>query len=414
MVIWGYLTVDQNQKIKSLELALRQSQETIKHYQLAKENTERLKEEKHTLALQLARFESFKEEYNIVLGESMALKEEKENFLRMLGGVAPTEVLKTLSEQRRMIESLNEKLGNETAYRESVQNDIRSLEEAPRKMEQEKSDTLKLVDESNKQLKLVEKSKVLLSKEINFLRDHVRSYDQERDFVSASDKAVNDRIAFLESLVDEYKQKIEHAYHSEANQSRIQSLTLELESLRSEREALRSELVELQDRIADYENKLGSGHYNPNTTRILQLMSNPEHEEFAIRKTLLDSLKNENAALRGSFTSTIPIESYNTLQIEYVNTQNLVAEKEKKIDRLKSIFQQTALEFREAVLGLLGYQVQVAPNVVRLSSGNLEIVYDRLSGQLTVDDSLKHLANELDLPGFFAACILHQRGVNLN
>ncbi|KAG4088464.1 MAD-domain-containing protein [Neocallimastix lanati (nom. inval.)] len=123
---------------------------------------------------------------------------------------------------------------------------------------------------------------------------------------------------------------------------------------------------------------LGRGEFNPETTRVLQLAKNPELEDYSIRKTQLEALRNENKALlniikknklkdtetiedvikddkdnsKEEHLENIPIETYKRLEIENRKIEDL----EKQLDRLKTVFRKKSKEYREVVYSLLGYR----------------------------------------------------------
>ena len=106
---------------------------------------------------------------------------------------------------------------------------------------------------------------------------------------------------------------------------------------------------------------------NTPRTRILELRSNPTSNEAAVRTSTLNSLRTENAALLAQLegqahTKVVPISTLENAQQQLGDMKRTVAEKEKRMRRLKEIWSAKSLEFREAVASILGWKMDFMPN----------------------------------------------------
>ena len=106
---------------------------------------------------------------------------------------------------------------------------------------------------------------------------------------------------------------------------------------------------------------------NTPRTRILELRHNPTAETAAIKASTLKLLQTENAALLAQLegchnTKVIPISSLESARQELRDMEQAVAEKEKRMTRLKQIWSAKSLEFREAVASVLGWKMDFMPN----------------------------------------------------
>ncbi|KAL8939553.1 MAG: hypothetical protein Q9211_002691, partial [Gyalolechia sp. 1 TL-2023] len=94
---------------------------------------------------------------------------------------------------------------------------------------------------------------------------------------------------------------------------------------------------------------------------------------------------------------TVPVHSLNNARAELQALEAVVAEKEKRMLRLKQIWSLKSLEFREAVASLLGWQMDFLPNGrFRLTSifrpggehgadgGNTGLVFDGETGTMKI------------------------------
>lgn len=185
----------------------------------------------------------------------------------------------------------------------------------------------------------------------------------------------------------------------------------EIDTLRNENALMEKEIeaLELQNDRLTYDH--GNGHYDPKTTKVLELRSNPDLVEHAVRTSTLERLKEENKVLlervadleklKGSMgenvgksgAAMVPRESFMNVQAELDASQAVVRQKETMEDRLKQVcpfpiflpwldfvsfliyfsalprqaFSAKADEFRKAVLALLGYRLDF------LSSGRVKV-----------------------------------------
>ncbi|KAG8778818.1 coiled-coil domain-containing protein mad1 [Ceratobasidium sp. 428] len=162
----------------------------------------------------------------------------------------------------------------------------------------------------------------------------------------------------------------------EKAEEEIAELTAQIDAHEQSIETLEQTLFELKGEIA------AGTHVQPKT-RILQLADNPEARWFAMREEEVGRMREEITVLRGrvaeggqivqsSGGDDVPRETYENLQREKEELEEVVKQKEKRLLRLKSVFQSKAVEFRDSISSLLGYKLHFEPKHVRLTS-----VYDR-------------------------------------
>ncbi|KAG8737702.1 coiled-coil domain-containing protein mad1 [Ceratobasidium sp. 414] len=162
----------------------------------------------------------------------------------------------------------------------------------------------------------------------------------------------------------------------EKAEEEIAELTAQVEAHEQSIETLEQALFELRGEVA-------AGTQVQPGTRILQLADNPEARWFAMRGEEVGRMREEITALRGRVAAggqiqqssggdDVPKETYENLQREKEELEEVVKQKEKRLLRLKSVFQSKAVEFRDSISSLLGYKLHFEPKHVRLTS-----VYDR-------------------------------------
>lgn len=103
--------------------------------------------------------------------------------------------------------------------------------------------------------------------------------------------------------------------------------------------------------------------------RVLQLKDNPTSREQSVKLSILESLREENAALLAQIDGPtdrlgkmVPRSSLDNAKAEIKIMEKLVAEKEKRMTRLKEIWSTKSMELREAVYSLLGWKFDFMPN----------------------------------------------------
>ncbi|KAA8914560.1 spindle assembly checkpoint component Mad1 [Sphaerosporella brunnea] len=223
----------------------------------------------------------------------------------------------------------------------------------------------------------MERQKALALKEAQFLQ---ALYNQ-----GGFDEQKAQRIQELEGMLEAYKAEIEELKATVAafqgtetagskkrplevngNDERLgelmrrnRQLQDDIMHLQQKETVLNKEIEALQFRLTSMEGT---------STRILQLKDNPTAREQAVKVSELKALKEENAALlaqlegREGELRMVPRATLENVRAEVKAMEKLVAEKEKRMARLKEIWTAKSLEFREAVFSLLGYKIDFLPS----------------------------------------------------
>ncbi|KAJ3022075.1 coiled-coil domain-containing protein mad1 [Thoreauomyces humboldtii] len=395
--------VEQTAHIQQLEIKQQEASQYIQHLRNTHENAERLKDDKHRLEQQLLHLSSTQSRAEELEVEVNALKTEKMRWTEFLtdhddvGADSPYTLCKALAQHRLELAELKAKLGEEEAGRAGREVHLSRLENELRDWRAKASETERQRQNEARSLKRLDQSRALAQKEVDFLREQLKSYAIEEEHLSPAnydaDKAV--RIANLEASVDEYRKHVlaleEELRHLPAASSdgvrdirELSGLEAEATKLRQKNAALQADADRLDTKVGDLERALGRGEYNVLTTRVLELADNPERREAAIRQSTLDALRSENQKLieqigrtasmevgiaRQSTPSLVPMESLQTSELECVNLRRDVEEKEKRVSRLKGVYAEKVSEYREAVFCLLGYKLDLEMDGrVRLTS----------------------------------------------
>ncbi|KAF8674644.1 Mitotic checkpoint protein [Rhizoctonia solani] len=219
-----------------------------------------------------------------------------------------------------------------------------------------------------------------------------------------ADDALTARVEQLEKLLEQKDAEaaadsVDMSMRSQIGDATFSTVRWEAIREREKREKVEEEMAELTKQIEAHEEtieqleqtlfelrgEIAAGTHDEPGNRTLQLADNPEARWFAMREEEVGRMKEEINVLRaritegGSGVATaadggdgVPRETYENLQREKEELEEVVKQKEKRLLRLKSVFQSKAVEFRDSISSLLGYKLHFEPKHVRLTS-----VYDR-------------------------------------
>lgn len=205
------------------------------------------------------------------------------------------------------------------------------------------------------------------------------------------------KIQELESLLTEYKQENQNLLtsiheleakpagssaikrpregdeNSAEAEERIGQLTRKLRKLQGDLESLATKNAQLSAELTAREAQLDSKATT--SSRILQLRDNPTAIHERTKLETLNLLRAENDALRAQMDSspnppsTVPRASVELLRKEQSSLQQQLADRDKRITRLRQVFAAKCLEFKQAINSIMGVEFEFMPNGrVRVSS----------------------------------------------
>ncbi|PYH48363.1 coiled-coil domain-containing protein MAD1 [Aspergillus saccharolyticus JOP 1030-1] len=404
---------DQVNHIRSLETTNREQTTELRHLRKVQKNVEVVEEQKRSLENQLQLMKGVESELGTVQIQMQILEDERRSWTSLLQDNdqpaeldSPELVVKALLQERIEKATLVDKLG-------SVEAGFLEKEEQIRSLEVEKANMRKEIEilraaasvaggataESRTKSRL-ERQRTLAVKEVEYLRAQLKTFDTEEETMNAEqsqfDQQKSEQIAALEKLVDEYRAELAKA-HEELSQreapvaqpeesqqprgikrplspaeSDVESERLSVlsrknrtlqESLTKSEQAttlLRKELEAAKSQLRSLKAK--------SRTRILELRDNPTAEAENLKMSTIRTLKAENqdllAQLRGDHADVkvVPVSTLESMKLEIQDMERVVADKEKRMRRLKEIWTAKSSEFREAVASLLGFKLDFLPN----------------------------------------------------
>lgn len=457
--------------IKKLETLTREQNAELRTYRKQHKAIELVEEEKRALEAKVRMMDDLRRSLSEAQVRKQALEDERDSWTSYLeneaesqGGIqfeTPEDLARAFIRERLEKTELLNRLGEIKPELSVKETNILALEDERAKLQAEIQQLKNLggsapnANEAKARARL-ERQKTLASKEVEFLRAQVRAFDEEeREMQPESyDAAKSSRVKELEDLVDEYRKEIDTLQKELNNIDKPatgvagQKRSLDTEEadervgeLRRKNRQLQDESTELHKRIKLLESEYKAQHAQlrkikeSSRTRVLELKSNPTADTEALKLSTIRTLREANAELLARLEcsnpslNSVPLATLTAAQHELAELTHTVAEREKRIKRLKQIWTAKSLEFREAVASILGWKLDFMPNGrVRVTSmfypgdeqtGENTIVFDGENGTMKVSGGEQSaFANEIrdtitfwveerkEIPCFLAAMTL--------
>ncbi|RDB18933.1 Spindle assembly checkpoint component mad1 [Hypsizygus marmoreus] len=380
-------------------------------------SVEVLKEEKRGLERKVTLMEQLREKAVKLEAELEAARRERQMWATNAAEAStpsktPVSVTRNLAELRLTHARLLEEHGATAATLRRREAEIADLEKREEEARQQvatlESDVRALKDKVGRR----EDRAVLAEREVGFLQALVASFTAEEanEEHAVVDDAKAQRVHQLESLLQEYKdanlqltQEIDalggdaaslghgrtrQELSAEVEQEQQQRLELQksLEAAAAETKQHLDKIEELEQSLFELGGEIGAGRHVPPGVRILSLKDNPEQQWVDLRQAAMDRLKGENEALMkrlkeleqsgasassgtGSGEELVPRESWELVNREKTELEDVVKQKEKRLLRLKQVYVSKGAEFRDAIASILGVKLAFFPNgQVRVTS----------------------------------------------
>jgi mitotic spindle assembly checkpoint protein MAD1 len=407
---------DQVTHIRKLETTNREQLSELRRLREGHRSVQVVEEQKRGLETELQVLRDVHRQ----LGEAQIQKEILEDEKRMWTSLlereghtnefeSPEAIVKALVQERIEHASIVDRLGN-------VQTELSEKDEIIQSLEREKASLAEELGKAtasptsalkagsdNKAYKRLERQKALAVKEVEYLREQLKTFDTEETVLMDNqnfDAQRSRQIQQLESIVDQYRaeidtlrielEKLEKAPAQEAVQApetrgtkrpaesqdpdgedttsqlgpllrKNKNLQIALQKMNQQSQLLATELQAAKSQLKSLRAS--------SKTRILELRDNPTANAEALKMSTLTTLKAENTALLAQLRGedmqgmkVVPVSTVDALKLDLQEMEKAVAEKEKRMRRLREIWTDKAAEFRDVVASVLGYRVTFLPN----------------------------------------------------
>ncbi|KAF8556643.1 hypothetical protein OG21DRAFT_1506223 [Imleria badia] len=405
--------------LRSLETTNAKLSAELGRYKDRHANLEVLREEKRALERKVLVVDELREKVVSLEAQVEAARRERQEWANKSNEVGtPSEpslsVIQSLSELRLTHARLLEEHGANIAILRSREAELARLTET---LSEAQGSTVTLQGEVQALKDKVarrEQRAQLAEREVGFLQALVASFtaeDQASREVPTSDGGLSQRVHHLEQSLSEYKatngqlqqaldvidgedgaegarlSRKELRQRVEYHKGAAEEATKALEEARSTVKVNEDKVEELEQTLFELRGKIGAGNHVPPGIRVLCLRDNPVQQWSDLRQSVMDRLKSENGALikrlkdlessgvvdvqagmsRGE--ELVPRESWEVLQKEKEELEEVVKQKEKRLLRLQQVFTAKSTEFRETIASILGLKLAFYPNgQVRVTS----------------------------------------------
>ena len=383
--------------MRKLEKTNREQTAELRHLRQVHKAVEIVEEEKRTLENKVRSIDELRRELGEAQLQRQMLEDERKSWASYLEGESavefdsPQAVARALARERLERASLFERLGAvrpEVSEKEAI---IANLA-AERNRLLADMERLKAgggASDSRAKSRL-ERQKALAVKEVDYLREQLQTFengDVTDEIRNEPEEQARKRIQELESLLSQYRTEVQVLSNDlstredvhplpdtqtlkrpreEDSDERLGELSRKNRKLHTELTALQQSVTLLSSDLAAAKSQLSALEAR-SRIRILALRSNPTDDHAAHKRGTIASLREENTALRAQLasgsspTKVVPISALHNARLEISELQKEVAEKEKRMLRLKQIWALKTTEFREAVASLLGWKMEFMP-----------------------------------------------------
>ncbi|KAG6336210.1 hypothetical protein ID866_2887 [Astraeus odoratus] len=419
---WGVIRDELHRQaahMRSLEATNARLNAELSRYKDRHENVEVVREEKRTLERKVAVMEELREQIVSLEAQLEAARRERQEWASRSNEPNATSkpsvsLVQSLSELRLTHARLFEEHGATVAT-------LRSRDVELAKTRESFAETQSTVTALQAEIRALQDKVTrrdqrtqLAEQEVGFLQALVASYTAEENIrgTPAHDNSLAQRVQQLEQSLSEYKtlnkqlQEALDAVDADESSTDVKKTRKELkkelelqktaaaeagEALEQARTTIKTQeekVEELEQTLWELRGKIGAGQHVPPGMRVLCLRDNPAQQWSDLRQSVMDRLKNENEALIKRLRELesnsvvvessentknggelIPRESWEVLDKEKKELEEVVKQKEKRLLRLQQVFTAKSAEFREAITSILGFKLAFYPNgQVRVTS----------------------------------------------
>ncbi|KAF3914366.1 hypothetical protein ABW20_dc0100166 [Dactylellina cionopaga] len=389
---------DQLNHVKSIEAKNRSLEAENEEFRAHSKKISIIEEEKRSLEHRIQSLDDLREKVSNLELQRAILEEERASWTAFLqddpDGIqfsSPAHLARVYVQTKVEKKALLEKFGRPDPLMQQKDKNLEALALDKASLEKENHSLKLRFNKDSKDRQRLERQKELALKEASFLREQLKTYSTEEMVMMSGnyDDQKSQRIEELEKILEEHKSEIytltkqiqerdNIAQPSEQNttgshsgmlcdkpnsdqyEQRIKYLQKELDASQQAYALASIETKALQKHLAAAE--------ATSRMRILQLKDNPASHHEATKAEALRVLRDENEALlaqlegRSGGTKLVPMSTLERSRLDVKEMETLVFEKEKRMLRLKEMWSKKALEFRQAVYSLLGYEVDFQPN----------------------------------------------------
>lgn len=397
---------DMQLRLLSLQKTNNQLQYKVDSFLQQKTSVELLKQKNASLEQKIATLERAEEEAEKARLSNLELKAKFDEYFGVIAStVASAEGENTEAtvlnfvEKFRLLQNKNlvlydRLIETQSQLTELADNHDKLLESVEQDLQPKLENLQSVINQQEITIKELNKTKVLNSKEIEFLRDSLKNLDNVTTQIQATrasattgadnaketeahKQATHQYLSNLEKLVDDYKKEIEslrqnpvvpQAVSIPTKRPRLidedDTRTRTANALRNENLELLAEIKSLTDKLEHYKRKLEIAEQASKASEhILELRQNPFAKDQLIKREILTHLRAENESLIAKYVQNSDVESvpkavYARQENDKDNLQSKIDQLTKKINRLKSVYADKSKEIVAVISRYFGYKIE--------------------------------------------------------
>ncbi|KAG8953812.1 coiled-coil domain-containing protein mad1 [Tulasnella sp. 424] len=400
---------------KSLESTNAKLTSEVHSLRAKQQSVEVLREENRSLQQRLLKASQQEETIARLQGEVDAARREREEWAAFLSNPnaepthhTPTALTTTISRLRLEHASLLEEHGSLSSILAHRDAELASLKSTSNDQATQITRLTQEVQDLQQQLGRRDRRVKLLERENQGLKALQATYDAEEvrfgsgaeveGGIGRFDEAKAEKLQILEQQMEELKQTnadleqaleeararpsmtVEDEEGSENAKARIAELEAELAESMEAADNAADKLADLEQQLFELGATINAGNHVPPNTRVLQFTHNPIAEDVNLKRDTFERLRRENEELVHRLgeveqglgvedeAQVVPRSSWQNIWMEKEDMVKAVADKEKRLLRLKQVFTAKTEEFRQTVESILGFTLFFQPTKIRLTS----------------------------------------------
>lgn len=394
-----------------------------------KTSVEILKQKNHTLQQKLSQLESVQEKCYELEIEALDLKSQLEEFKQVFSEIDQSVSIKSIVDQFKQVTNNNLVLEDKfNQARIELDQALRELQKVNNEKKNELVPKIQSLTEvlKNRQelVEKLEKQKLLNVKEIQYLRELLKSLDD----LSVPKGEDDSEVKRLEKVIEIYKGErdglIERVKQAEQQQQPIvadpstilnpngkrprttateddDTINTAHFKLQKENISLLSTVKSLQDEISSLNSqisKLQQVQTKKEQIKVLQLRANNISKDQLVKQHTIDLLRKENQDLiSNSQSDSIPRSVFERQEDDKEILQTKIDQLSKRISRLREVYSKKSCDILSIISKFFGYSVEFLPSPINpedLTSSRIKLVSKYIqdsSAYLVIDVNSKML-----------------------
>lgn len=318
----------------------------------SEKNTLRLREENNSLKQKVSRLQTVATKLVKTEAELEKLQSQTAKWKVLVSSEYPSlehvqELVQSLNGQIQTLQFEKSSAEEKAAVLKAEVEEIKGVVASLNRSRERDAEQARIKDQQMDRLQM---ENSLLKEQLASNQLILESYNKEGSTFTNYDSVKSNRIVQLESTLAQQTAFVE-------------KLQADLKKMEQANSALSSDLDATRDRMFTMESRLTQGEFNPDTVRVVHMRQNPLNADADEKSKRIAELTGEVDVLRKRLTqmkSTLSSTSgaaVSSAELDSLKKDNINLAK--RLERLKQVAQSKIEEFREIVVRLFGYKINI-------------------------------------------------------